>query len=79
MQVVMKHETKPIKSGCMARSEQMGLAAHGFSEEAAAANLRRLIRVFLAPLEREGIAAEQLRAMGIRFTDEAGDTRIVLE
>ena len=67
MNVVIKHEVKPIKNGYMATARAMKVAAQGYNEETAKANLERTVRLLLAPLEREGVLEDELHKMGIEM------------
>lgn len=86
MKVIMNHELKRIKSGWSARTDFLGvgLAAHGYSQEVAQANLERTIRLFLAPFKRSGMLENELQHLGLsKATDgqelKQGELLISLE
>lgn len=78
MRLVIKHEVNPVRGGYLARSTQMRVAAQGYNEQTAKANLERTVQLFLAPLEREGILQEELRKMGVTFEEIDGSGLVIL-
>lgn len=79
MLVKMLRETNQIKNGWASRSVALGLAAHGYSPEVADKNLERMIRLFLAPFQREGTLADEARTLGLGAIEDLDDVDIVLE
>lgn len=72
MVVILKREMKRIKGGWCSRSEAFHLAAHGFNQDAADRNLERIVRLFLAPLKREGLIDDKIKGCLLRYSgDEA--------
>ena len=65
MHVVIHHEVSRIKNGWAVRASELGLTAHGRSEETARLNLERGVRLFLAPFERSGTLASEVKNLGL--------------
>lgn len=69
MKIIIKHEVNPIKNGYLARSKELKVAAQGYNEETAKANLERTVRVFLAPSQRTNCLLDEIRRAGLTVED----------
>ncbi len=79
MRVILKRDTKRIKSGWSSRSATLRLTAHGFSEEVADRNLGRIVRLFLEPFVREGDLERQLDIIPIRYERDDSPLEVTFE
>ena len=79
MQIVIKHEINRIKNGWAAKAIEIGLTAHGYSQEVAQLNLERGVRLFFAPFERSGNLGKELEQMGLQIRDVGEGLTVVLE
>ncbi len=75
----LNRETNRIRNGWAASIPMLGLAAHGQSPEVADKNLERVVRLFLAPFQREGTLLEETRALGWGEIGDLDQVQIVLE
>ena len=78
MQIIIKHETNLIKNGWSVRAPQLGIAAHGHSEEIARLNLERGIRLFLQPFLRNNTFQAEAAGMGLAIRDNGNDDGLVV-
>lgn len=76
MRVVIKHRLNRVKNGIAARSPELGLTAHGLTEQLARRNLEHLIVLLLKPFEREGVLQEEVRKLGLRT--EEGEAELTV-
>jgi len=72
MLIKLNRELNPIKNGWRSRCPQLGLVAHGFSPEVADKNLERVVRLFLAPFQREGTLSAEVQGLGLK-TESTGE------
>jgi hypothetical protein len=77
MRVIIKHDLNRVKNGIAARSPELGLAAHGLTEEIARRNLEHLVVLFLRPFERQGILEEEVHALGLAVEDGEAELSVV--
>lgn len=78
MEVIINHYSNRIKNGWAVRAPQLGLAAHGHSEETARLNLERGVRLFFAPFERNGTLGVELNRIGLEMTANGDGLTILL-
>ena len=78
MEVVINHETKRIKNGWAIRAPQLGLTAHGYSEETARLNLERGIRLFLQPFYRSGTLGVEVASMGLMVKEDGDGEEMIV-
>lgn len=79
MTLVLYRTVDRVRDGYRSRCPGLGLAAHGYSPEAADKNLERVVRLFLAPFQREGTLQDELAAVGLAAPEGLEATRIVFE
>jgi len=79
MRVIIKHDLNRVKNGIAARSPELGLTAHGSTEEIARRNLEHLVALFLRPFERQGILEEEVRALGLVVEDSGAELSVVVD
>lgn len=79
MKLVLTHQTNRVKNGFAVRSPELGLTAHGHTEQVALLNLRHTIELFLAPFVRDGVLEEQLKQLRVKVVqDGSNDVKIDL-
>lgn len=77
MRVIIKHDLNRVKNGIAARSPQLGLVAHGLTEDLARRNLEHLIVLFLRPFEREGSLEDKIRSLGLLVEESDTDLTVI--
>ena len=77
IRTVIKHHLNRVKNGIAARSPELGLTAHGLTEELARRNLEHLVLPFLRPFERQGTLEEQIRTLGLLVEGSEGELTVV--
>jgi len=77
VRVIIKHDLNRAKNGIAARSPELGVTAHGLTEEIARRNLEHLVVLFLRPFEREGILEEEVDALGLAVENGKGELSVV--
>ena len=78
MEVVINHTVNRIKNGWAVRAPQLGLTAHGYSEETARLNQERGIRLFFAPFERDGTLTIELERIGLEAIEDGDGLTVSL-
>jgi hypothetical protein len=77
VRVIIKHDLNRVKNGIAARSPELGVTAHGLTEEIARRNLEHLVVLFLRPFEREGILEEEVDALGLAVENGEAELSVV--
>lgn len=65
-----------IKNGYSARVPALRSTYHGRTQQIAAENLKRGVRLFFSPAEREGRLTEVLERLGVDFEDDGGPIQV---
>lgn len=69
MKVILKHDLNRIKNGFSARSSEVGLTAHGATEDLARRNLEKTLQLFFAPFARNNCLLEEIKRAGLTAED----------
>ncbi len=77
MRVIIKHDLNRVKNGIAARSPELGLTAHGLTEELARRNLEYAVLLFLRPFERQGSLEDKIRSLGLLVEESDTDLTVI--
>jgi len=78
MKIVINHDVKLIKNGYLATAKGMRMAAQGYNEETAKANLEHGVRLFLQPFQRNGTLEYEIEMMGLTVLGNGHDNELTI-